>query len=185
MDANRLGRGEKIAAVSAVLLLLIMFIFSWFGIDASGGTFSASAGANAWESFGLIDLILFITAVAAIALAVMRANAQDIDAPLSPAAVVAGLGILSVVLILFRIISPPDFGVGDLGDLAGVEVGREIGVFLGLIAAAGIAYGGYEAMQERGTSFTAEKDRLTGDRDAPPPPPPPASGSAGGPPPAV
>jgi hypothetical protein len=90
-----------------------------------------------------------------------------------------------VVLILFRIISPPDFGVGDLGDLAGVDVGREIGVFLGLIAAAGIAYGGYEAMQESGTSFTAEKDRLAGDRDAPPPPPPPASGSAGGPPPAV
>ena len=32
MDTNRLGTGEMIAAVSAIALLLIMFIFSWFGI---------------------------------------------------------------------------------------------------------------------------------------------------------
>lgn len=175
MDTSRLGRGEMIAAVSAIALLLIMFIFSWFGIDASAGTFSASAGANAWESFGLIDLILFITVVAAIGLAAMKANSQNVDLPVAGSAIVAGLGILSVLLILFRIISPPDFGVGDLGDLAGVDVTRKIGVFLGLIAAGGIAYGGYSSMQEEGTSFSREADRV-GDRDsggsaAPPPPP--------------
>ena len=179
MDVNRLGRGEKIAAVSAIALLLIMFIFSWFGIDASAGTFSASAGANAWESFGLIDLILFITVVAAIALAAMRANGQQVDLPVSPAAVVAGLGILSVVLVLFRIISPPDFGLGDLIDLGGGEVTRKIGVFLGLIASAGIAYGGYEAMQHEGAAVTGSRDRTP---TAPPSDPP---GPAGGPPPAV
>lgn len=178
MDVNRLGRGEKIAAVSAIALLLIMWIFSWFGFDAPGVD-----GANAWESFGLIDLILFITVVAAIGLAAMRANAQSVDTPISPAAIVAGLGILSVVLVLFRIISPPDFGLGELLELSGDEVTRKIGVFLGLIAAAGIAYGGYEAMQEEGTSFAGERDRLQTRDDAPPPPPPPAAPGPGGPPP--
>ena len=180
MDVNRLGRGEKIAAVSAIALLLIMFIFSWFGLDASGVDLG---GANAWESFGLIDLILFITVVAAIGLAAMRANAQSVELPVSPAAIVAGLGILSVILVLFRIISPPDFGYGDLLELGGNEVTRKIGVFLGLIASAGIAYGGYEAMQEQGTSFAGERDRLQTRDDAPPPPPPPAAPGPGGPPP--
>ena len=184
MDVNRLGRGEKIAAVSAIALLLIMFIFSWFGIDAEGGV--DLGGANAWESFGLIDLILFITVVAAIALAAMLANGQRVDMPVSPAAIVAGLGILSVILILFRIISPPDFGLGDLLEIGGGEVSRKIGVFLGLIAAAGIAYGGYESMQEEGTSFAAERDRLS-DRDSAPgeTPPPRDPAGPGGPPPAV
>lgn len=184
MDTSRLGRGEMIAAVSAIALLLIMFIFSWFGFDAQGGL--DLGGANAWESFGLIDLILFITVVAAVGLAAMKANSQSVDLPVAGSAIVAGLGILSVVLILFRIISPPDFGLGDLGDLGG-DVTRKIGVFLGLIAAGGIAYGGYESMQEEGTSFSGQADRLQ-DRDPPVPPVPPAPrdpSGPGGPPPAV
>ena len=168
MDTSRLGRGETIAAASAVALFLIMFIFDWFGIDASAGAFSASAGANAFESFGFIDLILMVTVIVAIVGAAMTANAASVNTPVAISAITAGLGILSVLLILFRIISPPDFGVGDFGDIAGVEVGRKIGVFLGLIAAGGIAFGGWTAMQEEGTSF--------GDagRDAGAPPPPAA-----------
>jgi hypothetical protein len=153
-----------IAAVSAIALFLIMFIFSWFGIDASAGAFSASAGANAWESFGFIDIILLITIIVASSMAAMSANAQSLNSPVALSAVTAGLGILSVLLILFRIISPPDFGVGDFGDIAGVDVGRKIGVFLGLIAAGGIAYGGWMAMQEEGASFSGDR----GPRNPPP-----------------
>ena len=123
MDTNRISRGEMIAAVSGIALFLIMFIFSWFGIDASAGAFSASAGANAWESFGFIDIILFFTVVVAVVGAALTANATDVNSPVAISAITAGLGILSVVLILFRIISPPDFGVGDLGDLGGIDVG--------------------------------------------------------------
>lgn len=181
MDTTRLGRGEMIAAVSAILLLLIMFIFDWFGNDFGG--------ANAWESFSVIDIILFITIIVAIGLAVMAANAQTVDLPVAGSALVAGLGILSVLLILFRIIDVPDFGGAGaaleeaeaLGiDTGGAEIGRKIGVFLGLIAAGGIAYGGYRSMQEEGTSFGAQGDRLQ-NRDAGSSPPPPGNQ----PPPAV
>ena len=41
----------------------------------------------------------------------------------------------------------------------------EFGVFLGLIAAAGIAYGGWASMQEEGTSFGAQAENLQ-DRSA-------------------
>jgi len=177
-----------IAAVSAVVLLLVMFIFNWFGInlpedDLGLGAVAGETGANAWQAFGFIDIILFITAIVAIGLAIMAANAQSANLPVAGSALVAGLGILSVLLILFRIISPP--GSGDIPEGFDISIGREIGVFLGLIAAAGIAYGGYKGMQEEGTSFSAQGDRLQnrgsggtpprGGTNQPPPPPPPPS----------
>lgn len=178
-----------IAAVSAILLLLIMWIFDWFSVDLGGdellGTAVAGAdlGANAWQAFSFIDIVLFVTSLVAIGLAVMAANAQSHNLPVAGSALVCGLGILSVVLVLFRIISPP--GAGDIPDGFDIGISRDIGVFLGLIAAGGIAYGGYLAMQEEGTSFSAQGDRLQnrGAGDPPPPaagPPPP---TPGGPPP--
>jgi hypothetical protein len=169
MEASRLNTGEKIAGISGVLLLIIMFLFDWFTIDVGGGVFDVSTGGNAWESFGFIDLVLFLAAAAGIALAVVAAAASKPDMPVALSAITAGLGILGVVLVLFRIISPPDFGVGDL-----VDVGRGIGVFLGLVAVAGVAYGGWAAMQAEGSSFGAP----AGGGDAPPPPPPPSSPTA-------
>jgi hypothetical protein len=178
MDVNRLRSGEKIAAVSAIALLLIMFIFDWFGLKASAGGFSAEGARNAWGSYGFIDIVLFVTFLAALGTAYLSASQQNVNLPVAASALVAGLGIISVILIIISIISPPDFGVS--GD--GIDHTRKIGVWLGLIAAAGVAYGGWRAMQEEGTSFGAQRDRLQ-DRyggDEPPPPPPPAS--TGGPP---
>ena len=168
MDVSRLRRGEQIAGISGIALLLIMFIFDWFTVEAAGGL-GPSFGGNAWDTMEIIRFILLLAALSGIALAVVSATQSKVSMPVALSAITAGLGILSVVLIVFRIISPPDGGVGDL-----IDVGRAIGVFLGLIAAAGVAYGGYLAMQEEGTSFGAQGDRLQ-NRDNPPPPPP-ASG---------
>src|SRR3954454_15610352 len=176
MDLTRLTQGEKIAGVSGIALILIMFIFKWFGLKFSGGAgavgFSVEGARNAWGSYGFIDIVLFITVVAAVGLAAIKASDADGGLPVAASAIVAGLGILSVVLIIISIISPPDFGVGDI---SGVDHTRKIGVWLGLISAIGIAYGGWLAMQEEGTSFGGEGDRFRGAPDEPsagPPPPP-------------
>lgn len=190
MDTSRLGRGEMIAAVSAIVLLLVMFIFDWFAVDFGEddlglGAAAVDTGANAWTAFSFIDIILFITILAAIGLAIMAANAQRPNLPVAGSALVAGLGLLSVLLILFRIISPP--GGGDIPDGFDIGVTREIGVFIGLLAAAGIAYGGFQAMREEGTSFSDQGDRLqsrgpgTGGTGGTPPPP--ATGTQPPPPP--
>ena len=174
MDVSRLNQGEKLAGAAGIALLLVMFIFTWFSFDVPFG----DAGFNAWESFGLIDLILFVAAVAGITLAVVAASQSKVDLPVALSAITAGLGILAVVLIVFRILSPPDFGAGGFG--VDVDADRGIGVFLGLIAAIGIAAGGWMAMQEEGTSFGDQAHRGGGGDEpppppaAPPPPPPPA-----------
>jgi hypothetical protein len=176
MDLTRLTQGEKIAGVSGIALILIMFIFKWFGLKFSGGAgavgFSVEGSRNAWGSYGFIDIVLFITVVAAVGLAAIKASDADVGLPVAASAIVAGLGILSVVLIIISIISPPDFGTDLSG--TGIDHTRKIGVWLGLIAAIGVAYGGWRAMQEEGTSFAGEADRFRGPPDPGAPPPPPS-----------
>jgi hypothetical protein len=185
MDTGRLRTGELVAGVSGLALLIIMFL-PWFGLDFGGGEALEDLGVsvtvpevsedfNAWESFDFIDLVLFVTAVVAIGLAVATATSQTVNVPVATSAITAGLGILSTVLVIYRIIDP----VG--------EADRRYGIFLGLIAAAGVAVGGWMSMQEEeeGTPFGAQADRFqgrVGGADEPPPPPPPPSS---GPPPSA
>ena len=176
MDLNRLTQGEKIAGGSGIALILIMFIFKWFGLKAGVGGFAFEGSRNAWGSYGFIDIVLFITVVAAVGLAALKASDADVGLPVAASAIVAGLGVLSVVLIIISIISPPDFGADLSG--TGIDHTRKIGVWLGLIAAIGVAYGGWRAMQEEGTGYGGEADRFRGAPDqgpsaGPPPPPPP------------
>lgn len=170
MDVDRLSTGEKIAGGSAVLLFIFMF-FDWFSASASNGFVTISVGGSAWDALDVIPIILLIAIVAAVGVVVIRLTDAVFEPSISVNAVVAVLGAISVLLILYRIISPPDSGV------QGIDVSPEVGIFLGLIAAAGIAYGGYRAMQEEGTTFGDVGDRLGGGGSdpggTPPPPPPP------------
>ena len=185
MDLDRLSTGEKIASVSAILLFVFMF-FNWFGVEVSGvggfsGTISGEGG-NAWEALDFIPIVLVLTIAAALAVAALRLRDAAYEPPISANVVVTVLGVVSVLLVLFRIVDPPDFG--SFGGVS-VEATRSIGIFLGLLAAAGIAYGGYSAMREEGVTFGDAADRLSGEPGAgsPPPPTQPPSSSAPPPPP--
>jgi hypothetical protein len=161
MRADNLSTGEKISAASAVLLFVFMF-FDWFGVKVSGvpgfsGNVSGSGG-SAWDALDVIPLLLMLAIVVALAVAVIRLTEADLELSISLNSIVAGLGGLAVLLILFRILFPPDFA-----SFGGVDVDATLrfGIFLSLIAAAGIAYGGYSAMREEGMSFGDSADRLS------------------------
>lgn len=194
MEADKLSTGEKISAASAVLLFVFMF-FDWFGVEISGvpgfsGDVSGSGG-SAWDALDVIPIFLMLAIVVAIGVAVIRLTDADIEPPVSLNSIVAALGGFGVLLILYRIVFPPDFG-----SFGGVEVDAtlKLGIFLGLLAAAGIAYGGYSAMREEGMTFGDAADRLGGGGQppaggppsqgtSPPPPPPPPSQNPPPPPP--
>jgi uncharacterized membrane protein YhaH (DUF805 family) len=169
MDLDKLSMGEKIAAVSAILLFIFMFFLTWFGAEVSGiGGFSAEGGGNAWSTLELIRFVLLVTIIAALAMTGLRLADSDAE-PLMPMSVlVTMLGVLSVLLILFRIVDPPTFA--SLGGVS-VDATLRVGIFLGLIASAGIAYGGYTTMQEEGITFGDAADRLSRGGSTPPPPP--------------
>ena len=159
----------------------------WFGLGGELGEAFDQAqdlglapdvdtSANAWESFSFIDIVLFVTVIVAVAFGVAGAMARDVALPVAASAVTAGLGILSVVLIAYRLLDTP------------YEASRKFGVFLGLVAAIGVAYGGWIGMQEEGTSFGDQVDRVQGGGTVPPPSPararrPPPGGRRPRPPP--
>jgi hypothetical protein len=146
VDISRLSLGERIAGVSGLVLLIVLW-FPWYEASLLG----ASESANAWEVFDVIDVILFLVAVIAMAIvAAKAAGALPADLPAPPGAIIGGVGALAVVLILYRLLDVPG------PDVEGVDVSREIGVFLGLLAAGGITYGGYAALNEPGGAAPAQ-----------------------------
>jgi hypothetical protein len=172
MDFRATTTGERLAGASGLLLFIFMFI-DWYGVKGLPG------GASAWQAFSFIDIVLLVTAICAVGLLLLSASDADIGLPVAASAIVAGLGVLAVVLVVFRIIDTP--GGGDFSNglvTVSVDVTRKIGVWLGLLTSVGVAVGGYLAMQEEGTSFGDEASRFGGGGDAgtgAPPPPPPTS----------
>ncbi len=131
LDRSRISFGEMVAGVSGLLLFVFMFV-AWYDIGF--------IGLNAWQAFSLVDLLLFLVVAAAVALPLLRAaGAMPALPPATPGRIVAVAGALAFVVVLGRLLVPP------------FATDREIGVFLGLLATAGIAFGGYTAARERTT----------------------------------
>jgi multidrug transporter EmrE-like cation transporter len=140
MDFSRVRAGELLAGISGGALFIVMFL-PWFGPEVGDQTVSA------WEAFDFIDIVLFLAVIAAVGLVVLAAAQSSVQLPVAASAITAGLGILGTLFVVYRIIEPVN------------DATRKYGLFLGLIAVAGIAVGGWLAMQEEGTSFGGEADR--------------------------
>src|SRR4051812_13013407 len=159
MDLTKLTQGQKIAGGSAIALFIVMF-FSWFGLsNDQGAQVLGAAGfdttANAWQSFDFIDLVLLVTIVVAVGAAALIASGTALNMPVPPGVLTTLLGGLSTLLVFYRILDPPS------------SADRKFGVFLGLILAGAITYGGWRTMEEEGSSFQDAADRLSsgGGRD--------------------
>ena len=142
MDTSKLSVGDQIAAASGIVLLISLFL-PWYGVDVNlGGLAEGSANANAWEALDFVDILLFLVALVAIGVpAAKAAGALPADVPGPLLVLVAGA--IAVLLVLFRLIDMP---TPDLG--GGIDFSRKFGIFLALIAAIGVAYGGWRANEE-------------------------------------
>jgi hypothetical protein len=125
LDFSRLRNGEIVAAASGLALFIFMF-FHWFG-----------GGVSAWDALqDFSGFLIALAAVSGVALGVLAAAGQRINLPFQRGVGTLVLGKLAVLLILWRILANP----GD----------PKVGIFLGLIAAAGIAVGAWMALREDG-----------------------------------
>jgi hypothetical protein len=121
--------GELVEAVAGFGLLASSFL-PWY---SAGGE-----DATAWQAFSVIDLVMAAAAISGLSVAIVVLTRLSVSYPVAGSAVTAGFGGLALILIAFRLINPPGGG----------ELGREIGAWLGLVAAAGLTLGGYLGMQE-------------------------------------
>jgi hypothetical protein len=153
LDVNRFSQGQLIAAASAVLLLIFMFL-PWFeipgveatlpeglpdDIDLSGTPGIESESLNAWEGENPLDIFLLVTILVALGGVLLASSGGGAGMPVPLSMATFLLGSMGTLMVLYQVFDVP----GDLD--------RKIGLFLGLIAVAGIAVGGYLSMQDEAT----------------------------------
>lgn len=148
----RVSKGERVAIVSAILLLVSMF-FDWFKVKSVyssnllGYFQSFEPGRNAWEALEYIPIALVATILATPTLVMVRAMGPVRKSAVALDALIALLGLGSALLILFRIISPPVFSSEPTVTREGVV---QFPILLALLAAAMVAFGGYLSTREEG-----------------------------------
>jgi hypothetical protein len=165
-DISGLRRSDRVVGISAIAFFVFLFFFKWFGVSSSAsvGGVGYSDSANGWHTFTNSRWIWIITIIVALAAVAINAGVLNFKSSVQPGVVVAALGALSAILIFYRILDHP--AAGASGTIAGVHysasVGIKIGIWLGLIAALGLTYGGYLAMQDEGTSLTDVREQASG-----------------------
>jgi len=160
MDLNKLTMGDRVVAVSGILLLIFGF-FPWFNYDVAGFDVGDQ---NAYDFFlfGTIPVILGLLMIAQIAVARFTTTEMPKLGTLTWGQVHLIVGGLAFLLILIKLLLGDDVGV--IVDT--IDGDRSIGIFLSLIAAAGLAAGGLLKMRD-----PADAAGAAGGPAAPPPPP--------------
>lgn len=135
-------------------MMLFGFMFlDWFGVEvretSSLVLFVPIGGGNAWEMLGVIPLALLLLAiVTALGAMLFQLLSSDAKEPTLVNLVVAMFGGVATVLILGEVFSP--VGQSESFDGFTVEPTFEAPIFLALIAALGITFGGLLALREAG-----------------------------------
>jgi len=139
VDVNRLSRGEQIAGIAAVLLLIDMFL-NWYGanlndqLSQAAKRFGVDTHVNAWQAFSTTDILIFVACV--VTLVMVGVQVMGSQVPVSLPMIAAALGGLTTLIILWRIVNQP----GD-NDLVNVDYGA----YIGLVLAGAMTYGAIQS----------------------------------------
>ena len=149
MDLNKLTRGDQIIGVSGIVLFVFSF-FNWLGATASvGGSrglpggFSASGSDTAWGF--TLTLIAVLLGLALLAYVVLKAAGVEIPSnfgSVTTAQVVLGIAAVAFLFVLIKLIAGPNINTGSFGGVT-VSKTRKFGIFVGLVATAGLVAGAF------------------------------------------
>lgn len=131
MEPRRLSRGDWIAAIGGVVMLVALFL-PWY---SAGGQ-----SVTAWEAMALDDVILAITALLAITAAIIVGIPRLMSVSVATTSLAILPAVVGLVLTIYRLVSPaPE-----------IDVSLDVGAWLGLAAAAAIAYGAWTGANDEG-----------------------------------
>lgn len=163
---GRVHVGELLSAVSAMLLLVVMFATEWYGVagvpDPSFARPAISTAENGWNGLTTVRWVIVATIVAAIGSVLLHVSQRQHGSKTDTSRVVASLGALSAVLLIYRVLIALPGG--------GKVLDQKLGAFLGLLCALGIAWGGYESVRQQraradaGVKKSHRRARLAGGR---------------------
>ncbi|MGB9186187.1 MAG: hypothetical protein WCB67_19220 [Solirubrobacteraceae bacterium] len=134
---SRLRRGEVIAAAGAVVLLVSLILFSWYGLSGAVQRSAAALGItttiSGWDALTDLRWLILVTAIVALALAFAQATSQAPAFPASLSAITTVLGALTSLALIYRVL------INVPGPSA--LVGPRAGAYLGLLSALTLTVG--------------------------------------------
>src|SRR4051812_10454472 len=139
MDLRRVRAWDWLTGLAGLVLLVSLFL-PWYG----GGATDASG----WEAFTVIDVVLALAALLAIALPLVTAAQRTASVPQSWVAIVMLIGVPAAILAVIRLLNLPGDGLT-----------REAGVWIGAASALALTVVAYRSMGDR-TFPSAMRPRL-------------------------
>jgi hypothetical protein len=137
VDLRRLRLGEWLAGVSGLALVVLLFV-PWYQRGAEP--------LSAWGAFAVIDVVLLLVGLLAVAVAVTCALYSSPPIPMATSSMSLIGGIVATVLMLVRLAFLPDADA------------RLAGAWLGLIAVLGAAVGAWMALRDEGFGLRPSLD---------------------------
>lgn len=138
-------RGELTSAVSALLLLILMFLTKWYGVagvpDPSAARPAVSTAENAWNGLTVVRWVMLATIVVVLGSIVLHASQRTHGTRTDTSRVLLAFGSVTSVLLFYRVLIalPEPSRVID----------QKLGAVLGLACSLGVALGGLESIGEQ------------------------------------
>ena len=121
-----------------------MFATKWYGVDEIPGRVATRTqvthAANAWNALTIVRWLMLATIVVAVGSVLLHGSQRRHGAKTNTGALVALLGSITAIALFIRVLV-------DLPSPNSV-VDQKLGAFIGVLAAIGVALGGYESMRE-------------------------------------
>ncbi|HEY8525809.1 MAG TPA: hypothetical protein VIL48_12630 [Acidimicrobiales bacterium] len=148
MNLSKLTRADRLIVLSALVFFVATFL-DWFTADIAGDMMG-ELDVNGWETEGAEFWVWlpFLLSLAMVAVVVIRRFSPQTRLPelaMGWGQILFFAGVLAAGLVLMKLLLGE-----DVPDVPGVDidVSRSLGIFIGLLAAAGLALGGYLEWQE-------------------------------------
>jgi cytochrome bd-type quinol oxidase subunit 2 len=136
--------GELISGLSALLLLGLMFGVEWFGVAGVPGASQTGAATtsavDAWHAMTILRWLMLVTILVTLGAVVLHATQRSHGRTTETGFVITGLGSVTAALLVWRVLiqlPKPD-----------QIIDQKFGAVVGLVAALGIAFGGFERWRE-------------------------------------
>lgn len=144
LDFGRLRAGEWVIGIGSLLLLIAMSL-PWYALGPTLATGATEVGAatkgNAWQTLGAESWLMLVTALCGVLTLFLQSTRRAPALPICLTVVTTTLGVLTAVLVAFRVFDVPSSTSG---------ITEQVGAFLGLVFAVSIPVGGYLSMRRDG-----------------------------------
>ncbi|MGI8714992.1 MAG: hypothetical protein ACR2NR_17785 [Solirubrobacteraceae bacterium] len=143
-SAPRVLIGELTSSASALVLLIVLFATKWYGVagvpDPSAARPAVSTAETGWEGLELVRWVVLVTALGALGTVLLHASQRRHGAKTDTSRLILGLGLLSSVLLIYRVLIVLPTG--------GRVIDQKFGALVALACALGVALGGHQSIAE-------------------------------------